>query len=180
MRLRAVRRRRTESRRRSAFPVRTESRRLTFQVQHDHFGDELPVPAIPLQGKLDVGPGRVAVLERIIANVVAVVDQCRPVEKLEEADRHVTVNLRDPPRTDLELRMEPVPALVGVIIPGTGVLLEPLPFVPTDQIAAVGAVNRPFVEMGPVELTCETFVVSTMSASRCKIQSCAPIWSNPR
>ena len=56
MMFRAVERRWTESRRRSSFPVRTECRRLTFQVQDDHFGDKLPVPAIPLQGKLHVGP----------------------------------------------------------------------------------------------------------------------------
>ena len=72
---RAMNRHWTESRRRPAFPVRTKSRRLTVQVQDDHFGNKLPVPAIPLQGKLHVGPGGVTVQERVIANVVAVLNQ---------------------------------------------------------------------------------------------------------
>ena len=147
MRFGTGKRRWTESRRRAALPVRTESRRLTLQVQDNHFRNELPVPAIPLQGKLHIGPGGVTVKERVIANVVAVLNESRPVEELKEADRHVTVKLRDPPRTDLKLRMKPVPTLVRVIVPSTGVLLEPLPFVPSNKVAAVGAVDCAFVEV---------------------------------
>ncbi len=145
---RAIKWRWPKSRRRSAFPVRTQSRRLALEVEDDHFGDELPVPAIPLKGELHVGAGSVAMVERVIAKVIAVVDDRRAMEQLEEADRHVPMNLRHPARTDLELGMKPVAAFMGVIIPGTGVLFQPLPFVPSDKIAAVGTVDHPFVEMG--------------------------------
>jgi hypothetical protein len=49
-------------------------------VQDDYFGDKLPVPAIPLQGKLHVGAGSVTMVEPVIPNVVAVIDECRPME----------------------------------------------------------------------------------------------------
>ena len=58
--------RRPEPRRRPAFPVGAQGRRLALEMEHDHLGKDLPVPAVPLKGELNVGPGRVAVLERII------------------------------------------------------------------------------------------------------------------
>ena len=111
--------------------------------------------AIPLEGELDVGPGRVAVVERVVAQVIAVVDHRRAMEELKEADRHVPMNLRHPARADLELGVKPVAALMGVIIPGAGVLLQSLPFVPAGQVAAIGAIDRPFVEVRPVEVLSE-------------------------
>ena len=113
------------------------------------------MPAIPLKSELDVGPGRVAVLERIMTQVITVVGHRAAVKQLEKADRHVAVNLRHPARADLELGMKPVAAFVGVVIPGAGVLLQSLPFVPTVQVAAIGAVNHPFVEVRPVEVFSE-------------------------
>jgi hypothetical protein len=47
--------------------------------------------------------------------------------------------------------MEPVPALMRVIVPGTRILFKPLPFLPSNKIAAVDAVDHAFVEMGALE-----------------------------
>ena len=58
------------------------------------------------------------------AQVIAVVGHRAAVEELEEADRHVAVNLRHPARADLELGVKPVATFVGVVIPGAGVLLS--------------------------------------------------------
>src|SRR5262249_47273826 len=105
IRLPTMKRAWAESRRCSAFSACTESRWLTLKMQDDHLGNHLPVPAIPLQCKLDVGSGGVAVVKRVISDVVAVLDQRRPVKELEETDRHIAVKLGDPPRANLKLRM---------------------------------------------------------------------------
>ena len=42
--------------------------------------------------------------------------------------------------------------LVRVVIPGTGILLESLPFVPAGEIAPICAIDRPFIEVGPVDV----------------------------
>ena len=126
-----------ESRRRPAFPVGAQGRRLALEVKHDHLGEDLPVPPIPLEGKLDVGPGRVAVLKRIMTQVITVVGHRRTMKELEKTDGHVSMNLRHPARADLKLGVKPVTTFVGMVIPGTGILLEPLPFVPAGQIAAI-------------------------------------------
>ena len=143
-------------------------------MKDDHLGNDLAVPPVPLKGKLNVSSRRVAVMCRDNSLVIAVDCQRRPVEELEEADRHETMQLRDPARTDRKLGMEPVPALVGVIIPGARVLLETLPFIPACQVAPVGAVDRSLVECAQ-STNCRNLRGSTISASTCKIQSWAPI-----
>ncbi len=95
---------------------------------------------------------RIAVLDRIAPHVVAAIAHGRSMEKLEESDRAVTVDLRHPSRAERALRMEPVPAFVSMVIPGPGILLEAFPFVPADQVATIGAVDRAIVEVGPVEV----------------------------
>src|SRR5262249_3526728 len=42
-----------------------------------------------------------------------------------------------------------------MIVPSSLNLLEPLPGIPADEVLAVGAVDRPLVEAGPVELVPE-------------------------
>jgi hypothetical protein len=51
--------------------------------------------------------------------------------------------------------MKPVSAFVGVVIPGSGVLLESLPLVEAEEVASVGAIDFSFVEVCPVEVLAE-------------------------
>src|SRR4051794_13999486 len=121
-------------------------------MQDDHLGDELTMAAIPLQGELDVGPRGVAVVGRIDALVVSMLGHRRAMQELEEPDRNITMYRRDPARAYLKLGVEPVAALMGMIVPGPCMMLEPLPLVPTRQIAAVNSIDCALVEMCPVEV----------------------------
>jgi hypothetical protein len=118
-------------------------------MKDDHFGQKVSVPAVPLQRELNVGPGRVAMVRRVDPLMVAVLDHLRAVKELKEPDRHVPVELRDPPRPDLKLRVKPVAALVGMIVPGTGILLQSRPLVETGKVAPIRAVDSSFVEVSP-------------------------------
>ena len=108
--------------------------------------------AVPLQSELDIATSRIAVLDRVAPQVVAAIGQGRSIQKLEISNGAVAMDLRHPSRAEQALRMEPVPALVSMVIPRPGILLEPFPFVPADQVAPIGAINRSLVEVGPVEV----------------------------
>ena len=151
----SVRERRPKSRRGSSLPVGAQGRGLTFKVQDNNLGQKLPVPPVPLQGKLDVGASCVAVFERVLSQVVPVVVDRRAMEELEKPDRYESVNLRDPARAHRKLGVKPVPALMSMIIPCSGILFEPLPLFPAGEITAVGPIDRALVEVGPLQIRAE-------------------------
>src|ERR1019366_5599065 len=107
----------TEPRRGPPGPVGADRGRGAFQVQDDHLGQNLAEPPVPLKGKLYVSPRRVPVVVAVLADVVAVLNQCRAVEELKEADRDIAVDLTDPSRANGIERVEPVAAFMGVVIP---------------------------------------------------------------
>jgi hypothetical protein len=55
--------------RRSPAPVGPELSGLAFEMKHDDFGQELAMPPVPLKCELDVSPGRVTVMIRIVPQV---------------------------------------------------------------------------------------------------------------
>ena len=75
--------RRSEPRGGPAGPVGAETGGGAFQVQEHDLGQQDPVPAVPLERELHVGPGRVTVVGRVPADVVVVLDQGGAVEELE-------------------------------------------------------------------------------------------------
>ncbi len=83
--------RRPECPSRAARPVRPLRRLFTFEMQDDHLGQKLAIPPVPLERELHVGPGRVAVIERIAFLVKPAVDHRGAVPELEETNRNVAV-----------------------------------------------------------------------------------------
>ena len=122
-----------------------------FQVQQSDLRQQDPAVAVPLETELHVGPGGVAVVDWVVADVIVVLQHLRAVEKLEGADRRVPVNRADQPGHHRVLGMEPVAHLVRVVIPAARVPLECLPFLPADDPLPVRAVNAPLVEVCPFE-----------------------------
>ncbi len=60
-------------------------------MQDDDLGQKLAIPAVPLQGELDIGPGGVAMIQGIALLVEPPVDHRGAVPELEEANRDVTM-----------------------------------------------------------------------------------------
>ena len=124
--------------------------RLAFQVKRDDLGQEMPVPAVPLERELDVAAGGVAVVVRVLAQVIPAVDHRRAVEELEEPDRDVPVVDRHVPVADGGAGVEPVDRLVPVIVP-TPAIADPAPLVPAVHVTTVDAVEAVLVEVRRVE-----------------------------
>ncbi len=49
-------------------------------MEHNELRHDVPITSIPLESKLDVGSSRVAVMNRIVANVIAALDELGSVE----------------------------------------------------------------------------------------------------
>ncbi len=149
----SARRRRSgaESRRRAAFPVRAERGRFAFEMQDDYFGEHGALSAVPLQCELNVGSGCIPVAVSVRLLMISASHGIAAVEKLEEPDRNVPVELTDPARAHLQFRVKPVPAFMGMIVPGAGVLLESLPLVPSDDVTAIRSIDFSLIEVRPVD-----------------------------
>ncbi len=59
----------------SPFPVGAQGRCLTVQMQYDYLGNKLAMPPVPLKSKLYVGTRGVPMLESVVANMVAIINQ---------------------------------------------------------------------------------------------------------
>ncbi len=77
----------------------------------------MPLSTVPLKGELYVTTCGVPVVDRVVANVVAVIDELRSVEELEEPDGHIPVDRANPSGRHWQFGMEPVSIFLCMVIP---------------------------------------------------------------